>query len=80
MNCETHETTYYAVNIADLSSLRPVELLLVQGKISSREIVQISKSSVDGSAVLLRSTLKNDYTNSFKERQNSQLKATCELS
>ena len=79
MNCDSEKTTYYAVNVADLSSLKPVELLLVQGKISSREIVQISKSSVDGSAVLLRSTIKNDYTSSFKERQNSQLKATCEL-
>jgi hypothetical protein len=75
----TEETNYYAVNIVDLSSLKPVELLLVQGKISSREIVQIEKNKIDGSAVLLRSTIKNDYTSSFKERQNSQLRATCEL-
>lgn len=69
----------YAVNLCDLTRLQPVELLLVQGKISSREIVQISKNNLDGSAVLLRSTIKNDYTDSFKDKQNSQLKATCEL-
>ena len=79
MSCDTDETIYFAVNIVDLSSLKPVELLLVQGKISSREIVQINKSNIDGSAVLLRSTIKNDYTNSFKKRQNAQLMATCEL-
>ena len=79
MSCSVDEIKYFAVNIVDLSSLKPVELLLVQGKFSSREIVQISKSSVDGSEVLLRSTIKNDYTSSFKERQNLQLQATCEL-
>ena len=79
MNYNTDENMYFAVNVMDLSSLKPVELLLVQGKISSRKIVQISKSNIDGSAVLLRSTIKNDYTNSFKKRQNTQLKATCEL-
>jgi len=79
VSCDADEIMYFAVNIMDLSSLNPVELLLVQGKISSREIVQISKSNIDGSAVLLRSTIKNDYTSSFKKRQNSQLKATCEL-
>ena len=79
MSCDANEIMYFAVNVSDLSSLTPIELLLVQGKISSREIVQINKSNIDGSAVLLRSTIKNDYTNSFRERQNSQLKATCEL-
>ena len=79
MSCKADEIKYFAVNVSDLSSLKPVELLLVQGKISSREIVQVNKSSIDGSAVLLRSTIKNDYANSFRERQNSQLKATCEL-
>jgi len=73
------EIMYYAVNLVDLSRLKPVELLLVREKISSREIVQVDKDSIDGSAVILRSTIKNDYTDSYKRRQNSQLKATCEL-
>ena len=79
MSCDTDEVKYFAVNVMDLSRLKPVELLLVQGKLSSREVVQINKSNIDGSAVLLRSTIKNDYTNSYKKRQNTQLKATCEL-
>ena len=63
-----------------LSRLNPVQTLLVSDKISSREIIHLNKK-LDGSIVLLRSTLKNDhdYHNSFKKRQNAQLKATCEL-
>ena len=79
LDSKANEIKHYAVNLCDLTRLQPVELLLVQGKISSREIVQISKNNLDGSAVLLRSTIKNDYTSNFKERQSSQLKATCEL-
>ena len=60
MSYNADQVKYFAVNVADLSRLKPVELLLVQGKISSKEVVQVNKSHIDGSAVLLRSTLKND--------------------
>lgn len=79
MSYDPSEITYFAVNVMDLSRFKPVELLLFQKKISSRQIVQMSKNKIDGSVVLLRSTIKNNCTNSFKKRQNSQLKATCEL-
>ncbi len=70
---------YFALNLCDLTKLNPVELLLVQDKISSREIVKIN-NSIDGDAVLLRSTIKGyDYKNSHKQKQLTQLKATCEL-
>lgn len=79
MSCETEEVRFFAANIIDLSKLNPVQLLLVKDKISSREIIHLNKKQLDGSIVLLRSTIKDDYRNSFKKRQNTQLKATCEL-
>jgi len=79
MSCETEEIQFFAANIVDLSKLNPVQLLLVKDKISSREIIHLDKKRIDGSIVLLRSTIKNDHRNSFKNRQNTQLKATCEL-
>ena len=78
MSCETEEILFFAANICDLSKLNPVQLLLVKDKISSREIVHIN-NNIDGSIVLLRSTIKNDYKDLFRKRQNAQLKATYEL-
>jgi len=70
---------HFALNLSDLTKLNPVELLLIQDKISSRELIHLN-AQVDGTAVLLRSTIKGyDYRNSHLERQKTQLKATCEL-
>jgi hypothetical protein len=79
MSCETEEILFFAANICDLSKLNPVQLLLVKDKVSSREIIHLDKNKIDSAIVLMRSTIKNDYNNSFKKRQNAQLKATCEL-
>ena len=69
----------FAVNLSDLTKMHPVELSLVQDKISSWELIEINKN-IDGTAVLLRSTIKEyDYKNSHKQKQKTQLKATCEL-
>ena len=73
------DVEYFALNVCDLTRLSPAELLLVQDKISSRELIKISKQ-IDGTAVLLRSTIKGyDYRNSHLEKQKIQLKAMCEL-
>ena len=69
---------YFALNLSDLTGLNSVELLLVRNKISSRELIKINKN-IDGTAVLLRSTIKSDYRDSHKQKQKTQLKATCEL-
>ena len=70
---------YFALNLSDLTKLSPVELLLVKDKISSRELIKIN-NQIDGTAVLLRSTIKGcDYRNFHLEKQKIQLKATCEL-
>ena len=69
---------YFALNLCDLTKLSPVELLLVQDKISSRELIKMN-NNIGGTIVLLRSTIKSDYSNSHKGKQKSQLKATCEL-
>lgn len=81
MSCETEEIQFFGANICDLSRLNPVQLLLVKDKISSREIIHLDKKKIDSSIVLLRSTIKSDhdYKNNFKNRQTTQLKATCEL-
>jgi len=68
MSCETEEIRFFAANIVDLSKLNPVQLLLVKDKISSREIIHLDKKKIDSSIVLLRSTIKDDYRNSFKNR------------
>jgi hypothetical protein len=80
MLSETEKIEFFGANICDLSRLSPVQLLLVKNKISSREVIHINKK-IDGDIVLLRSTIKDDhdYRNSYKKRQNAQLKATCEL-
>jgi len=80
MSCELEEIRFFGANILDLSKMSPAETLLISDKISSREIIHIN-NNIDGGIVLLRSTLKNDhnYHNSFKKKQNTQLKATCEL-
>lgn len=73
------DAEYFALNLCDLTKLNPVELLLVQDKISSRELIHLN-DNIDGTAVLLRSTIKGyDYKNSHKQKQMNQLKATCEL-
>ncbi len=73
------DVEYFALSISDLTKLTPVELLLVQDKISSRELIHLN-DNIDGTAVLLRSTIKGcDYRNSHLEKQKTQLKATCEL-
>jgi len=72
------DVEYFGLNLCDLTTLSPVELLLVRDKISSREIIKIN-NNIDGTIILLRSTIKNDYSNSCKQKQKSQLKATCEL-
>ena len=70
---------YFAFNLCDLTKLNPVELFLVQDKISLRELIHLN-DQIEGTAVLLRSTIKGyDYKNSHKEKQKTQLKATCEL-
>ena len=70
---------YFALNLCDLTKLTPVELLLVRDKISSRELIHLN-NNIDGTAVLLRSTINgNDLRNSRKQKQKTQLKATCEL-
>ena len=70
---------FFAINLSDLTKMYPVELLLVQDKISSRELIKIN-NQIDGTAVLLRSTIKGyDYRNSHLEKQKTQLKAMCEL-
>ena len=51
------DAEFFAVNLSDLTKMNPVELSLVQDKISSRELIQIN-DQVDGTAVLLRSTIK----------------------
>jgi hypothetical protein len=81
MSCETEEIRFYAANICDMSRLSPVQLLLVKDKILSREIIHLDKKKIDSSIVLLRSTIRDDrdFKNSFKKRQATQLKATCEL-
>ncbi len=73
------DAEFFAINLSDLTKMNPVELLLVQDKISSRELIKIN-NQIDGTAVLLRSTIKGyDYRNSHLEKQKIQLKATCEL-
>ena len=73
------DAEFFAVNLSDLTKMDPVELLLVQDKITSRELIKIN-NQIDGTAVLLRSTIKGcDYRNSHLEKQKTQLKATCEL-
>jgi len=73
------DVEYFALNVCDLTRLSPAELLLIRDKISSRELIQIN-NQIDGTAVLLRSTIKGcDYRNSHLEKQKTQLKATCEL-
>ncbi len=70
---------HFALNLSDLTKLNPVELLLVQDKISSWELIHIN-GNIDGTIVLLRSNIKEyDYKNSHKQKQKTQLKATCEL-
>ena len=69
---------YFALNLSDLTGLNSVQLLLVRNKISSRELIKINKN-IDGTAVLLRSTIKSDYRDSHKQKQKTQLKATYEL-
>lgn len=78
ISTKLEDIKYFAVNLSDLTKLSPVELMLVQKKISSREVIHMNKN-LDGTAVLLRSTIKNDYSNSHKQKQKIQLKATCEL-
>ena len=57
---------YFALNLCDLTKLNPVELLLVQDKISSRELIHLN-DNIEGTAVLLRSTIiETDYKNSRK--------------
>ena len=73
------EIEHFAINLSDLTRLSPVELLLVQDKISSRELIHIN-NQIDGTGVLLRSTIKGyDYQDSHKQKQKTQLIATCEL-
>jgi hypothetical protein len=72
------DVEYFGVNLCDLTKLSLVELLLVRDKIASREIIKIN-NNIDGTIVLLRSTIMDDYSNSRKQRQKTQLKATCEL-
>jgi hypothetical protein len=81
MICETEKVRFFAANVCDLSRLSPVQLLIVKDKISSREIIHLNRKQIDSSIVLLRSTIKSDhdYNNSFKKKQNTQLKATCEV-
>ncbi len=70
---------YFALNLCDLTKLSPVELMLVQNKISSRELIQLN-NHIDGTIIILRSSIKEyDYRNSHLEKQKTQLKATCEL-
>ena len=70
---------YFAINLSDLTKLNPVELLLIQDKISSRELIHLN-DHFDGTGVLLRSTIKGyDYRDSHLEKQKTQLIATCEL-
>ncbi len=79
MSIELNDIKYFALNLCDLTKLSPVELLLIQNKISSREIIKINKN-IDGDAILLRSTIKDNYWDSRKQQeQKNQLKATCEL-
>ena len=60
------EIEHLAINLSDLTKLSPVELLLVQDKISSRELIYIN-NQIDGTGVLLRSTIKGyDYRDSRK--------------
>ncbi len=70
---------YFAANICDLTKLSPIELLLVNNKIDSLPPINIKKNQIDGSAVILRSTLENDYSSDFRERQLRQLYCTCIL-
>jgi len=70
---------YFAVNLVDLTRLNPIELLLVNDKIDSFPPININKNQIDGSAVILRSTLENDYSSDFRERQLRQLYCTCIL-
>ena len=70
---------HFALNLSDITRLNPEELLLIQDKISSRELIHIN-NQIDGTIVLLRSNIKEyDYRNSHKKKQKTQLKATCEL-
>ncbi|MBY8988290.1 MAG: hypothetical protein KGD61_07540 [Candidatus Lokiarchaeota archaeon] len=78
ISANLNEIECFGLNLCDLSKLSPVELLLVQDKISSRELVKIN-DNIDGTVVLLRSTIKNNYSNSNNNKQKTQLKATCEL-
>ena len=54
MSCDLNDIMYFAVNIMDLTRLNPVELLLVNKKISSRQIVRVNKNKIEGDAVILR--------------------------
>ena len=79
MSINLTEIKYLAVNILDLARLNPIQLLLVDDKIDSFPPIDINKNQIDGSAVILRSTLKNDYSSDFRERQLRQLYCTCIL-
>jgi len=71
--------SHFAVNISDLTRLNKIELLLISDKIDSHSKVIAEKNKFDGSAVLLHSTLQNDYSDNFKQRQKQQLYQTCRL-
>jgi len=79
MSITLAEIKYFAVNLADLTRLNSIELLLVKDKIDSLPPIDTNKNQLDGSAVILRSTLENDYSHDFRERQLRQLYCTCIL-
>lgn len=73
------EVKYFSVNISDLTTLNPIQLLLIKNKIDSFPPVEVRKDQIDGFAVILRSTLKNDYSKDIELRQKRQLYATCQI-
>ncbi len=78
MSIELNDIKYFALNLCDLTKLSPVELLLIQNKISSREIIKINKN-IDGDAILLRSTIKDDYWGSRNQLIEDLLNYTKQL-
>ena len=79
MSINLSEVVYFAVNLSDLTRLNAIELLLVNNKIDSFPPIDINKNQLDGSAVILRSTLENDHSSDFREKQLRQLYCTCIL-
>ncbi len=67
---------YFAVNVSDLTRLNKQQSILINDKLTNRQ-VNVRKSAFDDGAVLLKPTVPNECSGDITG--NQQLYATCEI-